>query len=199
MEKLEHSELLEALDYNPLTGIFTWRSDRPLSHFKNESAKKVYLGKLAGKQAGHKCKPANSDITYVQIRLFTKLYLAHRLAVFYMTGNWPSGIIDHINGNGLDNSMPNLRDVDDTINNRNCKLSSNNTSGVNGVYWNKANRNWVAEGHYTEGGVNKKVSLGSFADLEDARLAREGWEKSQGNFTQRHGKEERSSLLANIT
>ena len=187
MEKLEHSELLEALDYNPLTGIFTWRSDRPLSHFKNENAKKAYLGKLAGKKAGHEYKPTNSDMTYVQIRLFTKLYLAHRLALFHMSGKWPSGIIDHINGNGLDNSMSNLRDVDDTINNRNCKKSKNNTSGVNGVWFHKLNRNWVAEGHYTENGVHKKKALGSYENLVDAANARKKWEESEGNFTGRHG------------
>lgn len=187
MEELDHSKLLEALDYDPLTGIFTWRDDRPLSHFKNMSAKKVYLSRFAGKQAGHEYRMPKADMTYVQIRLFTKLYLGHRLAVFYVTGKWPSGVIDHINGDGLDNAISNLRDVDNVVNGRNCKRSKNNTSGVNGVYFHGQNKNWVAEAHYTEDGVHKKKTLGSYKNLEDAASARRKWEESEGNFTDRHG------------
>lgn len=72
MGELDHIKLLEALDYDPLTGIFTWRDDRPLSHFKNMHAKKVYLSKFAGKQAGHKYRVPKADMTYMQIRLFYK-------------------------------------------------------------------------------------------------------------------------------
>lgn len=198
-EELTHETLLEALLYNPEDGKFIWRHSRPVSHFKTPVARKIYLSKFAGKEAGHNYHLKGTQLTYVQIRLNSVLYLAHRLAWFYVHKEWPSVLVDHKDGVGTNNRLENLREVGYAENGRNCKLSSNNTSGVNGVYWNKVNRNWVAEGHYTEGGVNKKVSLGSFADLEDARLARESWEKSQGNFTQRHGKEERSSLLENIT
>lgn len=178
-----------ALDYNSETGIFTWKTDRPLDHFKTVGAQKTYLGRFAGKVAGYKIKMSpDNDLTYVQIRLCGQLFLAHRLACLYQYGFLPEGLVDHLDGDGLNNRLDNLRIVDAATNARNGKLSKNNTSGVNGVYWNKANSNWVAEGHYTEFGVNKKKSLGSYTNLEDAKNARKAWEISQGNFTERHGK-----------
>lgn len=193
MEKeLIHKELLESLSYDRDTGVFTWKSSRPLKHFKTESARKTYLTKFAGKTAGHMLYMKKEDKTYIQIRLFTKLYLAHRLAWFYETGEWPEDLIDHLNGDGSDNSFINLREATKVINGRNCALSKNNSSGINGVYFNKANNTWVAEGHYTESGIHKKKSLGSYKDIEDARKARITWEESQGNFTKRHGKSQES-------
>ena len=178
-----------ALDYNSEAGIFKWKVDRPITHFKSVSARNTYLGRFAGKVAGYMySKRDGQELQYIQIRLKGKLYLAHRLAYFYKYGLWPAGLIDHIDGDGSNNRLCNLRVVDHATNGRNGKRSKNNSSGVNGVYWNKANQNWVAEGHYTEEGVHKKVSLGSYSHLEDAALARKVWEDSQGNFTERHGK-----------
>lgn len=185
-EELSHEVLKTALDYDPETGLFTWNYDRPVSHFKNEAAKNAYLGRFANKPAGHIYHNETHDYSYLQIRLFGDLYMGHRLAWFYCHGEWPE-IIDHIDGNGLNNKISNLRDVGSVLNGRNCKLSKNNKSGVNGVWWHNQNNNWVAEGHYTENGVNKKKSLGSYKDLNDAKAARKAWEESVGGFTERHG------------
>ncbi|RIB10270.1 hypothetical protein C2G38_2250880 [Gigaspora rosea] len=51
-------------------------------------------------------------------------------------------MIDHINRNGLDNRDENLRKTTPRENALNCKLSKNNTSGYNGIYFNKYKNSW---------------------------------------------------------
>ena len=59
-----------------------------------------------------------------------------------MTGDWPNGVIDHINRDRTDNRWCNLRDVDYSLNSQNRGLQSNNTSGVVGVTWHNENQMW---------------------------------------------------------
>lgn len=184
--QLSLERLKEALTYCPFTGILKWRETRPSFHFKNVMGFKVYKARFGGKVAGHSCKGLNTR--YTQIRLFDKLYLAHRLAWFHYYGKWPSGEVDHKDGDGLNNCIWNLRDTSKIENGKNSQRKRNNTSGVNGVYYHKQINQWIAEGHFTEGGVNKKKYLGCFIDIEDAATARKDWEDSVGGFTERHGK-----------
>lgn len=176
----------EALEYCPISGVVRWKENRPSNHFFNESAYKVYIARFSGKPAGHSIKIGNTS--YLQIRIFSKLYLAHRLAWFLYYGVWPSNQVDHLDGNGENNAIWNLRDKPNYLNGRNCRMSKNNTSGVNGVYFHKQTRKWIAEGHYTENGLNKKTYLGVYSLLEDAEKARLDWEELLGGFTERHGK-----------
>lgn len=108
-------------------------------------------------------------------------------------GEEPPEKIDHKDQNGLNNKIDNLLSSDSILNGRNCQLSKNNTSGVNGVYWHSQISKWHVEGHYTESGVHKKVSLGTYNDLEEAKQARKRWEDSQGNFSPIHGKIRRNN------
>jgi hypothetical protein len=71
---------------------------------------------------------------YKKIKLDKVFYSAHRLAWFYVFGVWPTGQIDHINGNRLDNRIENLRDVPKQINSENTrKARSDSLSGIQGV------------------------------------------------------------------
>lgn len=82
-------------------------------------------------------------------------------------------VADHINGNGLDNRLSNLRVVSHTENNRNHNGFSHNTSGYNGVSWNKNHQRWEA---YIQ--INsKRIHLGEYKKKEDAVMARR-----QGEF-----------------
>lgn len=120
--------LKELLHYNPETGVFTWKINR--------SGKKV--GDVAG------CPAKRQTNTYMVIGCDNFTFLAHRLAWLYMTGELPNHVIDHMDGNGLNNSWTNLRDVTPSENLRNLPIRSDNKSGVNGVYWNKKTCRWVS-------------------------------------------------------
>ena len=68
----------------------------------------------------------------------------------------------------------------------NSKISSKNTSGVKGVHWHKQLNKWRAEIKIN----GKKISLGCYYDLEEAKKARElAEEKYQGKFAYRNRKE----------
>jgi hypothetical protein len=78
-------------------------------------------------------------------------------------------IVDHRNRNGLDNRKKNLRDGSDGVNQNNQALLSNNTSGVNGVYFNKTNKRWCAT--WCENGVqtSKWFSIKKYGSDEKAK------------------------------
>jgi len=74
-------------------------------------------------------------------------------------------IIDHINGNGLDNRKSNLRICSHVDNCRNRKMSKRNKSGYRGVH--KSGNSWISQ----IGIDGKRVYLGSFATVEEAANA----------------------------
>lgn len=87
----------------------------------------------------------------------------HRLVL----GNPDGMVVDHIDGNGLNNRRSNLRIATQNQNKRNSALFASNTSGLKGVSWHKKSLKWRAQiGHN-----NKKIHLGSFDAKEDAHAA----------------------------
>lgn len=74
---------------------------------------------------------------------------------------------DHKDGNGLNNQRSNLRIVGPSGNGANRKLSKNNTSGIKGVWRNKATKKWQASVRF----YGKAVHLGMFDRIEDAAKA----------------------------
>ena len=59
---IDRDLLLATLNYDPLSGVFTWRTDRPQSHFKTYNAFRVYQGKYSGKVAG--CVQSNGSVDW---------------------------------------------------------------------------------------------------------------------------------------
>ena len=84
--------LKELMTYDPETGIFTRNIDRR-RHKK-------------GTQVGSVAKSG-----YLQTIINGNYYYLHRLAYFYMTGEWPPKYIDHIDMNKQNNAWSNLRPV----------------------------------------------------------------------------------------
>jgi len=63
-----------------------------------------------------------------------KLYRAHRVVWFLVTGEDPGDkVVDHVNGDGLDNRFENLRLCSNAENCRNSKKRSNNRQKYKGV------------------------------------------------------------------
>ena len=112
----------------------------------------------------------------------SKPQLAHRVIWTIVHGVWPVGDVDHINGLRTDNRLINLRNVSKSINQRNAKMKSSNTSGHNGVHWYARAGKWKAEITLDW----SKKHLGYFDDIADAIAARNAAEAGHG-FTERHG------------
>lgn len=144
---IAHSRLLELLKYDRRTGIFRWRVNRP-GHAR------------AGDVAG--CVNVHG---YVQIGVDGGRYLAHQLAVFYVTGEWVPEV-DHRNRDGIDNRWRNIRPASRSQNQGNKAVTSANTSGVKGVSWDEQTNRWRAK--ISINGATKH--LGRF-DLKSAAAA----------------------------
>lgn len=159
------------ISYDPETGIFTW-ADRAGDH--------GWTRRNAGKPAGY----VDTSNGYIRIGVFGTRFFAHRLAVLYMTGAWPTDAVDHINGNPLDNRWANLRCATKAQNEHNTGLRSNNKSGVKGVSWDKSRGRWFAS--ITVNG--KERALGRFDDIEEATKARRAAEaEHHGVFAHTQG------------
>lgn len=140
---LTAERLRELLDYDPETGIFTWR--KTLSN-------RAVAGKVAGSPNGK---------GYIRITLDRRRYVAHRLAHLWMTGAFPVYDLDHENTIRSDNKWKNLRHATRAQNIANAKTFCTSRSGVKGVFWSGRDQNWRAT--ICINGRNKH--LGSFDDI----------------------------------
>ena len=105
----------------------------------------------------------------------------HRIIWVIVTGEQPK-TIDHIDGNGLNNAVSNLRSVSQSENQKNLRISINNKSGIPGVFWHRKISKWWS---YIEKD-DKRISLGYFTDFFEACCARKSKEKELG-FHKLHG------------
>lgn len=77
-------------------------------------------------------------------------------------------VVDHMNGDTLDNRRCNIRVVPRAVNNQNRKMTSCNTSGHMGVSFDASRGLW----HAYIGTGKKRVYVGRFASKEEAAVAR---------------------------
>lgn len=168
--------LNEVFRYEPETGLLYWNK---------KCANKVRVGKQAGTpHSGGKKR-------YMHLSLDKVFLSVHRIVWAMSYGEWPD-TIDHIDGNGLNNRLSNLRSVTRLENCRNVKRQDNNTSGFTGVIWLKEKRRWRANIK-----VNKRnVFLGHFVDKQDAidarnrAIERYGFHPNHGSDRPHYGAEQ---------
>lgn len=126
MNEFDCIEFHKKLSYNSETGIFTW----------NKNVSNMSIGDVAG------TKNSNG---HVQIRVDGKRIFAHKLAWAFVYGEFPDGIIDHINGIRDDNRICNLRIVTISENAHNQRKPHGRTkSGYLGVSWVSSRKKWQA-------------------------------------------------------
>ena len=102
----------------------------------------------------------------------------HRLIFLFHYGYLPK-IIDHIDGNPLNNDIKNLRESTHIENCQNAKKRTTNTSGCKNVSWHKPANKWAVRLSINQ----KKVFFGLFEDIELADLvAHEARDLYHGKF-----------------
>ena len=146
---LTKDQLDEILNYDRVTGVFTWKRD---------------MG-----QRGLRDSVAGSYLNngYVRIKIHGRLYQAHRLAWVVLYEEQPPNEIDHINGVKTDNRPENLRAASRGGNCQNTRIRKDNSSGLKGVSWNSRAKKWRARCNFE----NRQYNLGNFHSKEDAHAA----------------------------
>lgn len=152
---MDYRELSEELNYDPASGRFSWKKE-----------------------------PGTISNGYRLLRVNQKNMWAHRVAWLLATGEDPEGkVVDHINGNRLDNRIDNLRLATYSQNSANAKRHSRNTSGLKGASRVKKNGKWTGRWQASITYQRRQINLGYFDTKEEAHAAYlEAARSLQGEF-----------------
>lgn len=142
-------DLRSAFSYSPETGELHWKEDQHRS----------VRGQIAG------C--LNQKIGRRQVGFRGCILYDYRICFAVFHGRWPNGMLDHADGNPLNNRISNLREATPTQNSTNSKKPVTNTSGLKGCYWLKNAKKWRASIQY----LGKFYHLGLYATAEEAHQA----------------------------
>lgn len=168
--------LKECFDYDFKTGVLTWR-ERPLNHFATNNAAKVINSRSVGKAAGSLIK--SNGKSYYSVSICGIGYGLHRVIWKWVTGENPTECIDHIDGDGLNNSFGNLRDATFAENLRNTKKCKRNTTGFKGVLLSSDRKKFISQIKVS----GKSMHLGTFDSTEQAAIAyQQAAKKHFGSF-----------------
>lgn len=151
-------------DYDANSGALLWKKNKPK--------------RIAGSPAGN----VNTSKRYVTLHATVcgvkNRYLAHRIVWELHYGKIPDGMcIDHIDGNGLNNKIENLRVTTLSSNQRNTRIKRNNKTGIMGVHPKKTGWQVQIAGKYA----------GYFSDFFEACCARKSAER-KNCFHENHGR-----------
>lgn len=140
---LTRETLQQRLDLDVSTGTFTWKDAGPTKTRLN--------GKFAGRVMNK---------GYIQIKIDGKLYSAHRLVWLWVYGEFPPGMIDHVDGVRTNNVVSNLRVVTNQQNQQNQRI--HRAGRLPGTRLRPTGK-WEAR--------TSEIHLGTFSTAEEAHAA----------------------------
>ncbi|QIO01729.1 hypothetical protein HWD28_gp081 [Salmonella phage atrejo] len=138
-----------------------------------EELEKVFFvddstGILMRRLKSGKVKRAGSATSsgYVQVSFKGTYYYAHIISFIMDRGYQPENIVDHEDGNTLNNRPGNLREATHTQNSCNTRLRKDNSSGYKGVYKNGTYwqvKTTIAGKCYSKSGFNSPEEANEYA------------------------------------
>jgi len=141
--------LLQLFDYSPELGILIWKN-----HWDP-----VVVKKLKDEIAGNVCK--QNHTFYKTVTINEKGYFIHKIIWFLENNEW-CDLIDHIDGNGLNNSISNLRKSNQRLNMWNLKV--HRQGRLQGCHFCKTTKMWRAQITIDK----KRIHLGRFKTEKEA-------------------------------
>lgn len=172
----------ELLDYDPETGVFTWKI-RDTIWFPTARSHKIWNSRFSGKRAGW-VYTGSTGYQCRQIAIRGQKFYEHRIAWLWMNGDPVPVEIDHKNRDALDNRWCNLESSNRGNNMLNQSRRIDNRSGVTGVCWDARYGGWRANCRI--GG--KQEHVGKFENIEDAERAIIEF-RSRSGFSDGHGED----------
>jgi hypothetical protein len=171
---------------------FTITKRTPNQYIIHESYAEIVLRDVESKEVGRtkisldkveiakKYKWHKSNNGYVLSNVKNKALLLHRLIADLPKDQ----LVDHINGDRLDNRNENLRPCTFLQNRQNQKAYPHSTSGVTGVYYSETNKGWIAQIWYNK----EYYYLGTHETMDEAIKARKEAEvKFRKEFRRKEG------------
>ena len=158
MNKLTIELIYKYLSYDSKTGNL----------YQNKKRPKVQVGSIAG---------CVTPTGYRYIQLEGIKYPAHHIVWLIEKGSLPQKVLDHIDGNRLNNHITNLREATVKQNCENRKAQRNNKTGYKGVSFNNRLQKYVAQIQHNY----QPIYIGIYKTAYEAHLAYEA--KAKELFT----------------
>lgn len=116
-------------DASSPTGL-RWKTDRYIG------VDGCVLKAKTGEKAGSVHHQPKLNRSYATVSAENTNWFAHRVIWIMHNGRLPNDlVVDHVDGNPLNNDIKNLRAVPQKLNNRNASKRKDNTSGESGIYF----------------------------------------------------------------